>query len=135
MQDENLYKQIPNITDIESLTHLAEKLACDGKRPIDWNLFREYIEIIYNVCDKKIYDRDKICWEKPYLFNFNHTTQSIEANQDAINSYGSSIVDEVSYIVNTYYSTLRGQFNESFMPPQQATTEILKAIDFVAQFK
>lgn len=134
MQDENLYKQIPNITDIESLTHLAEKLACDGKRPIDENLFREYIEIIYNICDNRIQDNDKAVFSHKNDFSQEFYSRNLEKCPFGTNQRESIPNNTYSYIIHTHFEPLKNRINENF-PTHIETKEILQTIDFVAQFK
>lgn len=134
MQDENLYKQIPNITDIESLTHLAEKLACDGKRPIDENLFREYIEIIYNICDNRIQDNDKAVFSHKNDFSQESYSRKLEKCPFGTNQREAIPNNTYSYIIHTHFEPLKNRINENF-PTHIETKEILQTIDFVAQFK
>lgn len=134
MQDENLYKQIPNITDIESLTHLAEKLACDGKRPIDENLFREYIEIIYNICDNRIQDNDKAVFSHKNDFSQEFYSRKLEKCPFGTNQRETIPNNTYSYIIHTHFESLKNRINENF-PTHIETKEILQTIDFVAQFK
>lgn len=134
MQDENLYKQIPNITDIESLTHLAEKLACDGKRPIDNITFREYIKVIYAICDIRIYNSDRNAFINNYSIKKDQETGKLKRIFDN-GSKTEYIPDNTfSYIVNTYYDLLQNAMNGNFLQNIQ-TKDILQKIDFVAQFK
>lgn len=134
MQDENLYKQIPNITDIESLTHLAEKLACDGKRPIDENLFREYIEIIYNICNNRIQDNDKAVFSHKNDFSQESYSRKLEKCPFGTNQREAIPNNTYSYIIHTHFEPLKNRINENF-PTHIETKEILQTIDFVAQFK
>lgn len=134
MQDENLYKQIPNITDIESLTHLAEKLACDGKRPIDNITFREYIKVIYAICDIRIYNSDRNAFINNYSIKKDQETGKLKRIFDN-GSKTEYIPDNTfSYIVNTYYDLLQNAMNGNFLQNIQ-TKDILQKIDFVAQFR
>lgn len=134
MQDENLYKQIPNITDIELLTHLAEKLACDGKRPIDNITFREYIKVIYAICDIRIYNSDRNAFINNYSIKKDQETGKLKRIFDN-GSKTEYIPDNTfSYIVNTYYDLLQNAMNGNFLQNIQ-TKDILQKIDFVAQFK
>lgn len=134
MQDESLYKQIPNITDVESLTHLAEKLVCNGKTPLDENIFRNYIKIIYGICDNKIYNKDN------HIFLYKDNFSIHQGNKRLMeNSYNKNIAEYVpdntySYIIHTYYDFLRMAPTNDF-GIYISIKEILEAIDFVTQFK
>lgn len=134
MQDENLYKQIPNITDIESLTHLAEKLACDGKRPIDNITFREYIKVIYNICDNRIQDNDKAVFSHKNDFSQEFYSRKLEKCPFGTNQREAIPNNTYSYIIHTHFEPLKNRINENF-PTHIETKEILQTIDFVAQFR
>ena len=134
MQDENLYKQIPNITDIESLTHLAEKLACDGKTIINESCFEEYLKIIYIICDMRIHNNDKNLFINTYSIKKDKKIGQFQVLTNNGNNVEYIPNNTFSYIANTYYDFLQNKMNQNFLPNIKVD-EILQAIDFVAQFK
>lgn len=131
MQDESLYRQMPHIEDIEPITHIAEKLA-SGK--ILYDVFKKYLEIIYVVCNMRIYENDSAFLLKPNDFRMNTLTQKIERKRDTMN-YEELLPNTLSYVVYKHYHFLKAVgFKDDFKLITQRY-EILKAIDFVSQFK
>ena len=126
----DLYMQIPNITDAEGIMGIVEKLVCKEKSIVNDNLFTQYVEIIYNLCNK-IFQQDRSFFEQPLPIQDDRTKEWFrEEGQNRV----SINIQQYSYIVQTYCSFFVGRGQQWNHLPQINEYQIFPAINFTSQF-
>ncbi|MCX2717397.1 P-loop NTPase fold protein [Helicobacter sp. MIT 21-1697] len=125
----DLYFQLPNITDAEGIMGIVEKLVCKEKEPLNENLFVEYVNLIYSLCNK-IYQQDRTFFEPSFPTQDNMTRKWFKIR-------GTNIIhidlNEYSYIVQTYCNFFVGK-RRQWNLRQIDTNKIITAINFTSQF-
>ncbi len=123
----NLYLQMPSIADAEGIMGIVEKLVCKGKSILNDNLFTQYVEIVYSLCNK-IFWQDRTFFESPLPIQDDITKEWFrEEGQNRV----SINIQHYSYIVRTYCSFFVSRGQQWNLKPIDIN-KIITAINFTS---